>query len=101
MIAIRFEDGRAALDAAGPRCIDPQLETDLNELKRLGERRKRLAVPTTTFIERAPKECFGDCRDPVKIGVLGRTYCHFFAQYEDYTNTLRLEILQRQTYLCG
>ncbi len=75
---------------------DPQLKTDLHELKRLGERRKRLAVPATTFIERAPKDCYGDCRYPVKIDVFGRTCCHFFAQYEDYTDTLRLEILQRQ-----
>jgi hypothetical protein len=75
---------------------DPQLAADLRELKRLGARRKLLAPPATTFIERAPMDCHGDCNDPVKIGVLGRTCCHFFAQYEDYTNTLRLEILQRQ-----
>ncbi len=75
---------------------DPQLEADLRELKRLGARRKLLAPPATTFIERAPTECHGDCREPVKIGVLGRTCCDFFAQYEDYTNTLRLEIMQRQ-----
>jgi len=75
---------------------DPQLEADVRELKRLAARRKLLALPATTFIERAPKECYGNCRDPVKIGVFGLTCCYFFAQFEDYTNTLRLEILQRQ-----
>lgn len=80
---------------------DPQLKADLQELKRLGERRKRLAVPATTFIERAPKDCYGDCKDPVKIGAFGQTCSHFFAQYEDYTNTLRLEILQRQLVDAG
>ena len=80
---------------------DPQLEADLHELKRLGARRKRLASPATTFIERAPKDCYGTCRDPVKIGVFGLTCCHFFAQYEEYTNTLRLEILQRQLVDAG
>ena len=80
---------------------DPQLEADVRELKRLGARRKLLALPATTFIERAPKECYGNCRDPVKIGVFGLTCCYFFAQYEDYTNTLRLEILQRQLVDAG
>lgn len=80
---------------------DSQLEADLRELKRLGARRKLLALPATTFIERAPKDCYGDCRDPVKIGVFGLTCCHFFAQYRDYTNTLRLEILQRQLVDAG
>ena len=80
---------------------DPQLEADRRELKRLGARRKLLALPATTFIERAPKDCYGDCRDPVKIGAFGLTCCHFFAQYKDYTNTLRLEILQRQLVDAG
>ena len=80
---------------------DPQLEADVRELKRLGARRKLLALPATTFIERAPKECYGNCRDPVKIGVFGLTCRYSFAQYEDYTNTLRLEILQRQLVDAG
>ena len=39
--------------------------------------------------------------DPVKIGVFGLTCCYFFAQYEDYTDALRLEILQRQLVDAG
>src|SRR4029077_10103386 len=97
----RFRPGLSQAMGLNVMGHDPQLEADLRELKRLGARRKLLALRATTFIERAPKECYGDCRDPVKIGVFGLTCCYFFAQYEDYTNTLRLEILQRQLVDAG
>jgi hypothetical protein len=43
---------------------DPQLEADVRELKRLGARRKLLALPATTFIERAPKDATGTAETP-------------------------------------
>ena len=74
---------------------DFQLEAESRELNRLIALRKLLEPAAEVFTEMAPKGCHGECGDPVKIGVLGMTCCNFYAHFEHYNSTMRLELTQR------